>query len=355
MQSRSVIYALESLRPLERFLKDDSVTEIMVNGAAPVVVERQGERPAPTDVVLSPMQINTIVTQLSSLSRREVDLAGLGGRFVVSARLPGFRIEAQLPPVAVDGPYLSIRSHHRRALSLRDAVGQGLLDASLASALADAVRARANLLVVGGTGSGKTTFLNALIREIDIDERLLFIETVPELDAPHWNLVRLEADDDQGYPVQRLVKSALRSRPDRVLIGELRGGEAFDFIDAANTGHPGSMATVHANSAREGLERLENLLLEGRPNMPLAAIRRRIAQTLNVVVHLQRQCVGGRMVRRLTQALCVQGLCPERGEYLTQPLPPPAGQPDSSPAVSGAVPAPERRAPPPLPAPRLVA
>jgi pilus assembly protein CpaF len=320
MDSPPVCFAMEALRPLQRFLEDDSVTEIMVNGSTPVVVERLGGRPMATEVVLSAMQINTIVTQLSSLSRREVDLHGLGGRFVVSARLPGFRIEAQLPPVAVGGPYLSIRSHHRRSHSLRDSVAQGMLDEDQAALLAAAVRFRANVLVAGGTGSGKTTFLNALIREIDSEERLLFIETVPELDAPHWNLVRLEADDEQGYTVQRLVNSALRSRPDRVLIGELRGPEAFDFIDAANTGHPGSMATLHANSAREGLERLENLLLEGRPTMPLAAIRKRIAQTVHLVVHLQREWTGGRMARRLTEALAVRGLSSDGADYLTQRL-----------------------------------
>jgi pilus assembly protein CpaF len=124
--------------------------------------------------------------------------------------------------------------------------------------------------------------------------------------VPHRNVVRLEADDEQGYPVHRLLKSALRSRPDRILVGEVRGGEAFDFMDAANTGHPGAMGTVHANSAHEAIDRLENLVLEGRPAMPLAAIKSRIAQTFHLIVHMQRRRVEGRWVRGLGEVLELQ-------------------------------------------------
>jgi pilus assembly protein CpaF len=313
----AVTFALQAMRPLDRFLKDESIIEIMINGEKPVIVERLGERPAETEVLLNELQIKTIITHLSSLSRREVDLHGGGGMLVVSARLPGYRVEAQLPPVAVDGPYISIRAHTSQSLTLDDYVARGAITDGVREYLGHAVRAHRNILVVGGTSSGKTTFLNALIREIDRGERLLAIETIPELIIPHRNVVRLEADEEQGYSVQRLLKSALRSRPDRVLVGEVRGGEAFDFVDAANTGHPGAMGTIHANSGAEGLDRLESLALEGRPTMPLAAIRKRIAQTFQVIVYMDRRVIDEKVVRGLGELLEIGGLDPSGGDYLT--------------------------------------
>lgn len=320
MNKGSVDLALSSLRPLEKFLSDKTIIEIMVNGTAPVAVEKLGDRPVSTDVRLSEMQINTIITHLSSISRREVDLHGGDGMLIVSARLPGFRIEAQLPPVAVNGPYISIRAHNSQQLTLDDYVARGAITQTVRDYLRQAISTHQNILVVGGTSSGKTTFLNALIQDIDREERLLSIETIPELNIPHWNTVRLEADDEQGYSVQRLLKSALRSRPDRVLVGEVRGGEAFDFMDAANTGHPGSMGTIHANSAAEGLDRLENLVLEGRPAMPLAAIRKRIAQTFQLVVYMDRRVIDGRVVRGLGELLALSGLDSTNGNYVTQSI-----------------------------------
>ena len=225
-----------------------------------------------------------------------------------------------MPPVAVEGPYLSFRRHHPRAMSLHDAVADGDLPPEVASFLQSAVRSRANVLVVGGTGSGKTTLLNALIREVDRTEVLVLIETVPELHVDHENVRRLEADDEQGYSVQRLVKSALRSRPDRILIGEVRGGEAFDFMDAANTGHPGAMGSLHANSALEGLQRFENLVLEGRPHMPLAAIRQRIGQTFDLLVHMERAPVDGRPRRRVREVVSLDGYDAPRESYLTRSI-----------------------------------
>lgn len=312
----AISFAMEAMRPLEKFLKDKAVIEIMVNGERPVVVERLGQRPSHTDVKLSTLQINTIITHLSNLARREVDLHGGSGMLVISARLPGYRVEAQLPPVAVHGPYISIRAHNSKALTLDDYEASGSISSEVKRYLLEAVEAHKTILVVGGTSSGKTTFLNALIQAVDPEERLLAIETIPELIIPHQNVVRLEADDEQGYSVQRLLKSALRSRPDRVLVGEVRGGEAYDFMDSANTGHPGSMGTIHANSAIEGLDRLENLVLEGRPSMPLAAIRKRIAQTFNVVIYMDRRTVHGTVRRQLGELLELKGLDQTGNSYL---------------------------------------
>jgi pilus assembly protein CpaF len=321
MEHTGVPYALMAAQPLAALLADTSLTEIMVVGEQGVWVERQGVGMVKTPVRLNRVQIDGIVAHLANLSHREADLHGAGGHAIISARLPGFRVEAQMPPVAVHGPYLSIRRHHPHVVSLHDYVARGDLMPAAAACLQAAVRARSNILVVGGTGSGKTTLLNALIREVDPDDVLILIETVPELVVEHENIRRLEADDEQGYPVQRLVKSALRSRPDRILVGEVRGGEAFDFMDAANTGHPGAMGSLHANSALEGLQRLENLVLEGRPHMPLNAIRQRIGQTFQLLVHMERLPVEGRPRRRVREIVALEGFDAARDSYLTRRIP----------------------------------
>ena len=317
MEHPGLSFALMSVEPLRPLMQDPEVIEISIN-AHDVWVERLGQSPELTDLRLSDNQVVGMIVNLANISRREVDLHDGNKLAIVSARLPGFRIEAQLSPVAVNGPYVSIRRHNTRVLTLDDYVSQGQLGQRHAAFLRHAVQTHQTLLVVGGTSTGKTTFLNALIQEIDRSERLLLIETIPELVVPHRNVVRLEADDEQGYPVHRLLKSALRSRPDRILVGEVRGGEAFDFMDAANTGHPGSMGTVHANSAREGIARLENLVLEGRPAMPLPAIKTRIAQTFNLVVHMQRRRIGDRWVRRLGEVLQLDGYDIPSQTYHTQ-------------------------------------
>jgi pilus assembly protein CpaF len=318
MEHAGIPYALMSAQGLAPLLADPSVNEIMVVGEAGVWVEREGEAPRRTSLRLSRLQIDAMIANLANISRREADLLGHGGHAVISARLPGFRVEAQLPPVAVEGPYVTIRRHQPRVLSLADHVERGELSTDVARLLRDAVRARQNILVVGGTSTGKTTFLNTLIREIEPHEVLVLIETVPELLVTHENVRRLEADDEQGCTVQRLLKSALRSRPDRILVGEVRGGEAFDVMDAANTGHPGSMGSLHANSALEGLDRLENLVLEGRPSLPLRVLRQRIGQAFHLVVHMDRTVRGGRASRRVAEIVALEGFDAASEHYRTR-------------------------------------
>jgi pilus assembly protein CpaF len=317
----STKYAMEALRPIETYLNDPRVVEVMINGPNKVFIECHGERPIEVDVRLSESQLQSIISLSALVSRREVDLHGHGGakKFsIVSAKLPHLRFEAQLPPVAVDGPYISIRKHNPLVIPLEDHVAAGVFGQDVADYLRQQVRSQSNILVAGGTSSGKTTFLNTLVGEIPDYERLFVIETVPELQIKQPNVVRLEADDEQGASVQRLVKSGLRSRPDRFLVGEVRGPEAFDLMDAANTGHPGTMASLHANSPAEALDRFENLILEGRPTMPLAAIRTRIAQTFKVVVQMSRVSEGGRVVRRLGAVIEVDGIDRTTGDYVTR-------------------------------------
>jgi pilus assembly protein CpaF len=306
-QDSALRFALCAVAPLSALTDDPTVIEILVTGTQEVFVERLGSRPEPTDIRLSQDQLDGIVANLANLSRKTVDLHGGDGHLIVSTRLPGFRVEAQLPPVAVGGPYVTIRRLNSMAMSLEEYVARGTLTQELAEFLRAAVQRRANILVSGGTSTGKTTFLNSLVREVDPADVLLTIETVQELVVPHRGARRFEADDEQGYGVQRLVKSALRSRPDRILIGEVRGGEAFDLLDAANSGHPGSMASLHANGAMEAIERFENLILEGRPAMPLPAVKKRIADTFELVVHMERVVRDGRFIRRLGEIVAIEG------------------------------------------------
>lgn len=310
MKSVLVQLALNAAAPVRALLDDPDVKEVMINGPDCVFVERGNDGVVPVDIAITAQQIEGIATNVAGINNKSVE-----SKAIVSAKLEDLRFEIQMPPVAVDGPYITIRRHGKVAFTLEDYVRRGTLTPQIAHYLAAATTTRKNILVVGGTSTGKTTFLNALIDQVERRERLLLIETAAELIVPHKNIVRLEADDEQGYSAQRLLKSALRSRPDRIILGEARGGEAFDWLDAANTGHPGTFGSLHADSSEEGLDRLENLCLEGRPVMPHAAIRQRIGKTVDVVVHMVRVEVDGRAERRLNAVDEVHGFDQEAQCY----------------------------------------
>lgn len=316
-------HAIDSLRPLARYLRDPEVCEIMVNGSRHVGVERYGQHPVEVDERLTEMQLSTFLAHVSTLNRRQVDVqSGDGiGSLIVSAILPlpedKLRIEAQLAPIAIGGPYLSIRRLRTKTIPLAEYVRAGSLDAAAAAYLEQCIAHRRTMLLIGGTSSGKTTLLNSLIQLVPDHERLGIIETVPELIADQWQTVRLEALEDRGYDSGVLLRSLLRSRPDRLVLGELRGGEAYDWLNGANTGHDGSLATIHANSPAEGLRRLENLVLEGRPEMPLPSIRDRVASTVQVLVHLARWSEGDRAVRGVRCIESLHGL-DDQGKYVLE-------------------------------------
>jgi pilus assembly protein CpaF len=275
------------LGPLDPLLRDATVTEVMVNGGGAVWVERRG-RLERTDVVLAEEQASLLVERIvGPLGLRADRTAPLA-----DARLPdGSRVNVVVPPLAVDGPCITIRRFGARPVPLADLCPPGV-----EALLTWAVRSRCNVLVSGGTGAGKTTLLNALGAVLPDDERLVTVEDTAELRLPGAHVVRLEArpataDHVGEFGLRSLVRNALRMRPDRIIVGEVRGPEAVDMLWAMNTGHEGSLSTCHANSATDALRRLELMVLGAGLELPLSAVRDQLAAALDLVVHVAR--LGG--------------------------------------------------------------
>jgi pilus assembly protein CpaF len=297
------------LGPLEELLADPAVEEVMVNGPADVYVERRGRIERSTASFASEGALrDTIERVLAPLGRRVDELSPMA-----DARLAdGSRVNVVIPPLAVDGPMLSIRRFTSTRPDPDALVASGTLTAELRELLAAAVRERRSILVSGGTGSGKTTLLNALSSWIDPAERVITIEDAAELALRQPHVVRLESRpasvEGRGeVTVRELLRNALRMRPDRIVIGEVRGSEALDLLTALNTGHEGALSTVHANSSEDALRRLETLALMAGVGLPHAAIREQIARGVDVVVHLVRGEEGRRLVREVAAVEPVAG------------------------------------------------
>ena len=295
------------LGPLEPLLSDPAVDEIMVSGTAPVWVERGGRLSA-TDVRFPREQdLRDAIERILAPLGRRVDEA----EPLVDARMPdGSRVNVVLPPLALDGPALTIRRFRRRGLAPEDLVENGTLTRPLLEFLARAVRARCTLLICGGTGSGKTTTLNALSSFIGADERVVTIEDAAELRLRQPHVVRLEARppnlEGRGeVTIRRLVRNALRMRPDRIVVGEVRGAEALDMLTALSTGHDGSLSTVHAGSPAEALRRIEVLALMADLGLPHAAIREQVADAFDFVVCQARAADGTRRVVSVAEVVRV--------------------------------------------------
>lgn len=288
-----------ALAPVREYLEDPLTQEIEINGPNDVWVERAGVQ-AKVPVSISATQLETAISVLARLSDKDAKAGTADG--IIDARMDGFRVAAALPPTSVRGPSMCIRKHNPVHLTLDDYVQSGALSAEWAERLRAMVRSHKNLLVAGGTSSGKTTFVNALLAEIPAEERILTIEDTPELkvSAPNW--VSLESNTQAGISTRDLVRLALRYRPDRVIVGEVRGGEAFDLLDAANTGHDGVIATLHASSSFDALSRFETLILRAGIDWPHRAICAQIARTIDFVIFMARR--NG--VRRLQEVLEVQ-------------------------------------------------
>ncbi len=300
---------LLGLGPLEVLLADDKVTDIMVNGPKQIYVERGGKLTL-TDVTFrDDAHVMNIATRIVSRIGRRVDESSP----LVDARLQdGSRVNIIIPPLALDGPTISIRKFAKQKITLEKMEGAGNISGPMATVLKIASRCRLNIVISGGTGSGKTTLLNAMSRMIDNGERIVTIEDAAELQLQQPHVVRLETRapnlEGNGEITQReLVKNALRMRPDRIILGEIRAGEALDMLQAMNTGHDGSMCTLHANRPREALTRLENMVAMTGVKLPHEAVRAQIAGAVNMIVQIARMRDGVRRITHITEVVGMEG------------------------------------------------
>jgi pilus assembly protein CpaF len=289
--------------PLERLLADDSVTEIMVNGPHEIWVERGGQLYETPVRFNDESHLRRIINKMVAQVGRRIDESSP----MVDARLPdGSRVNAIIPPLSLSGPIVTIRKFSKRRLTLDDMVKLGTLNAETVEFLQRCIRAQLNMLVSGGTGSGKTTLLNALSTAIPDSERIVTIEDAAELRLNQRHVLRLEArpknlEGEGEVPIRLLVRNSLRMRPDRIIVGEVRGAEALDMLQAMNTGHDGSLSTVHSNSPRDALARIETMVLMAGIDLPVRAIREQVSSALDAVIHLERLEDGSRRVTAISE------------------------------------------------------
>src|SRR6187455_3439202 len=295
--------------PLEPFLRDDSVTEIMVNGGERIYIERAGKIELSDSTFVDDAHLLRIIDKIVSQVGRRVDESSP----MVDARLPdGSRVNAIISPLALRGPSLTIRKFAQDALTLESLVELGTMTPQTADFLAQCVRGKLNLLISGGTGTGKTTLLNAVSQFVPAGERIVTVEDAAELRLQQRHVVPLESrppniEGEGEVRIRDLVRNALRMRPDRIIVGEVRGAETLDMLQAMNTGHDGSLTTVHANSARDALHRLEMLVLMAGVELPVKAIREQIAGGFDLLVHIARLVDGSRKVTQITEITGMEG------------------------------------------------
>jgi len=291
--------------PLEPLLRDDSVTEVMVNGHDSVYIERRGKIEHTGVAFVDDAHLLRILDRIVSQVGRRVDEASP----MVDARLPdGSRVNAIIPPLSLRGPMLTIRKFARDPYTIDDLISFGTITPRAAQFLAACVQGKLNVLISGGTGTGKTTTLNAVSAYVPEDERIVTIEDAAELQLQQQHVIPLEArppniEGKGEVRIRELVRNALRMRPDRIIVGEVRGAETLDMLQAMNTGHEGSLTTIHANSPRDGLSRLETLVLTAGVELPLRAIREQISSAFDLVVHLTRLVDGTRRITHITEVL----------------------------------------------------
>jgi len=303
---------LPFLKPIEHLILDDSISEVMVNGPDQVFIEKGGFLEQVKGVSLGEKSLMVAVKNIARRLGDDISEA----KPILDSRLPdGSRVAAVIPPCSLRGVTLTIRKFTARRFEMEDLIRSGMLDRSLANRLEDYILSRKNLLTSGGTGTGKTTLLNILGRFIPEDERILLIEDTAEIQMSQPNLVRFEARQAQSgvpaVPIRDLLKAALRHRPDRLILGEIRGGEAFDLLQLLNTGHSGTLSTIHANSARQGLARFTSCVLQSGVELPYRAIKTNIADSLNVVVHIERR-PGHRFISEVIE---INGYDPDTDLY----------------------------------------
>jgi len=309
----SLVADMLGLGPLEPLIEDDTVNDIMVNGARQVYVERRGKLELTGVRFRDDDHVMNVATKIVTRIGRRIDES----QPLVDARLAdGSRVNIIVPPLAIDGPSISIRKFSKKTITLDTMAQQSNISADMATLLKIAARCRLNILISGGTGSGKTTLLNALSRLIDPTERTVTIEDAAELQLQQPHVVRLETrppnlEGNGEITMRDLLRNALRMRPDRIILGEIRGAEALDVLQAMNTGHDGSMSTIHANAPREALTRLENMVGMTGINLPSRAVRTQIAAAVHLIAQVNRMRDG---VRRVTHIIEVVGM---EGDVIT--------------------------------------
>ena len=303
---------LPFLKPIEHLILDEAVSEVMVNGPDRIFIEKAGFIEPVLGIHLGE---KSLMVAVKNIARRLGDDIS-ESKPILDSRLPdGSRVAAVIPPCSVNGITLTIRKFNARHFGVEDLVQAGTMERWLANQLEQYVLARKNILIAGSTGSGKTSMLNVLGKFIPSDERVLLIEDTSEIHMGQDNLVRFEARQPQNglsaVTIRDLLKASLRHRPDRIILGEIRGGEAFDLLQLLNTGHSGSLSTVHATSAKQGLARFTSCVLQSGVDLPYRAIKTNVGDSVNVVVHLERR-PGRRFVSEVVE---IHGYDPDRDEY----------------------------------------
>jgi pilus assembly protein CpaF len=306
---KEVLDELLGYGPIQSLLEDPDISEVMVNGPKKVYIEKNGRLQKTPVVFENNEHLVSIIERIVLPLGRRID----ADNATVDARLPdGSRVNAVVPPVAIDGPSLTIRKFHRDKLSVEQLVQFGSLTPIMGDFLRACVLARLNIIISGGTGSGKTTLLNVLSGFIPEVERIVTIEDAAELQLQQDHIVRLEtkvpdSDGQGGRSVRDLVKNSLRMRPDRIVVGEVRGGEALDMLQAMNTGHDGSLTTLHSNSPRDAISRLETLVLMAGMDLPLKVVRQQISAAVDLIVQQSRLNDGSRKVTSITEVAGMEG------------------------------------------------
>lgn len=316
--AQQIYSSIRGLGLLDTIMTDDTITEVMINGPDNIFIEQNGKVYKLDRKFESQRRLEDIIQRIVGRAGREVNQASP----IVDTRLPdGSRVNVVLPPIALCGPTVTIRKFSRSPMTIERLIKYGSLTEDIAKKLELLVRAKYNIFVCGGTGSGKTTFLNALSNYIPCDERVITIEDSAELQITSIdNLVSLETRNANSsgageITIRDLIKSSLRMRPERIVVGEVRGGEALDMLQAMNTGHDGSLSTGHANSTSDMLSRLETMVLQGAPGLPLEAIKQQIASALDIIIYLSRLRDKSRKTMEITEVVGY-----EKGEIILNPL-----------------------------------
>ena len=303
---KDIYSAIRGFGILDSIMSDDTITEVMINGYDNIFIEQNGRVRKLNMTFESERRLEDVIQRIVGMAGREVNQANP----IVDTRLPdGSRVNVALPPISLVGPVLTIRKFSKNPMTIHKLIEYGSLTPEVAEFLETLVKARYNIFVSGGTGSGKTTFLNALSNYIPKDERIITIEDSAELQIENVpNLVSLETRNANSagsgaITIRDLIKSSLRMRPERIIVGEVRGAEALDMLQAMNTGHDGSLSTGHANSTRDMLSRLETMVLQGSAGLPLAAIRQQISSAVDIIIHLSRLRDHSRKTMAITEVL----------------------------------------------------